>query len=296
MSNQFSASPFLNDRGRVYEERVLEKFASDFEVFGKTIRIAYELRYTWEPHRYDAMELYAALLYARLLEITEATVHLSLRGFSHMGDVSVRMALEVLLKLKAACTEPELAEHFMNQYWLDRKRASKALVTSKNEELRQHEAAYQAALQEAERELDAQDKKRWTIRELAREVDCERLYEVVYRSTSTSVHSSLTSLEEYFELDEAGEVEAIVGGPKAHGVRRQVQAVTEFLLLGMSFVGKRWGLEETSDFARVKNMFRQLSASTELSQEEQEELLTASEEIQRGKSIDGEELLDELRS
>lgn len=87
------------------------KEAQDFaESFSKVNTLAYRLLKNIEVDNDDTRALRLCVLFARLLEASEAVACLSAFGYQQEAAVILRVSLETFFKLAAVCEAPELAE------------------------------------------------------------------------------------------------------------------------------------------------------------------------------------------
>lgn len=256
-----SGVAFLSEEAQEFEEKAVAAHHRFFGVFIRASTAAYDALAQMSVNRSDRVEIYGVCALARLCESCQAAAYLAARGFAQETAVEVRVALEVLLKFKAALTDPPLTEGIIDSDLLELRKLGNLIlngdVSGLTSENRSEVEARQAELQ---REIDDKKAKKISAEELARKVDALGLYHTVYRLTSSNVHISPRSLAEYVRLHGAtGQPEEIVYGPNDAYVDVHLHAVTEFLLIAISLLERHRGLAPSEEFASIGDDFRSLS-------------------------------------
>lgn len=255
-----SGVAFLSEEAEDFEEKVVAAHNSFFEVFTRASVAAYDVlgRLTVDPH--DRVQIYAACTIARLCEACQAAAYLGARGFAQETAVQVRVALEVLLKFKAALTNPSLAESIMDGDLLEQRKLGNLLLSGKVSGLTPANLAeIEKRQQEVGRQIKAQSVKKVSIEELAREVDALSLYERVYRSTSASVHVSPRALIDYVAIHPNTEQpQEIVYGPGTENIELHLYTITHFLLVAISLLERHHGLRPPDEFSSIGDDLKSL--------------------------------------
>src|SRR5688500_18028088 len=101
-----SGGAFLSADGDEFEDRLVAAHRAFFEVFTMASNAAYDVVAKVDVDRTNNVELYMACALARVCESSQATAYLAARGFAQESAVELRVALEALLKMKAALIKP----------------------------------------------------------------------------------------------------------------------------------------------------------------------------------------------
>lgn len=256
-----SGVAFLSEEAEEFEEKAVAAHRRFFDVFTRASTAAYDALARMSVDRSDRVQLYGVCALARLCESCEAAAYLAARGFAQETAVEVRVALEVLLKFKAALTDPSLTKGIIDSDLLERRKLANLVLNGKvsglTSENRPEVEARQAELQ---REIAEREAKKISTEELARKVEALGLYHTVYRLAGSYVHISPRSLAEYVRLHgTTGQPEEIVYGPNHAYVEVHLHTVTEFLLIAISLLERYRGLPPSKEFASIGDDFRSLS-------------------------------------
>ena len=91
-------------------------------------------------------------------------------------------------------------------------------------------------------EIDSLDAKALKVRQLAKLADLEDWYLTTYAYLSSSVHSSVRDLEDYFEFDQDGKIRGMVNEPSDRGLELLILLAVEIQHLAMQAAAKTFGL------------------------------------------------------
>jgi hypothetical protein len=232
-----------------------------FEVFTQASTAANNVLTRLEVDRTDNMQLYLACAFARLCEACQAAAYLAARGFTQETAVEVRVALEALLKMKAAIVKPDFAEDVINSDLFEQRKLVNLVLNGEAGDLTpENRPEVEVRKAEIEQEIATRNARKISIEEIAREVDGLGLYHNVYRLTSSNVHVSPRSLGQYLRLHpETGHPEQVVYGPSDAYAEIHVCTVTEFLLIAISLLERHRQIPPPADFAAIGAAFRSLS-------------------------------------
>src|SRR5258706_16193167 len=101
---------YFSRKAAEFPEVAHQRHGPYFDVFGEINSLAHKQLCSLELSSTEHRKVYAACLFGRLLEACQAVVVLAARGFEQDSATLVRIALEAYLRLKVACTKPELAQ------------------------------------------------------------------------------------------------------------------------------------------------------------------------------------------
>jgi hypothetical protein len=256
-----SGVAFLSADGDEFEQRLVAAHQPFFDVFTQASKVAYDVLARLEPDRTDNVQLYSVCAFARLCESCQAVAYLAARGFTQETAVEVRVALEVLLKMKAAIVKPDFAEEVINSDLFELRKLVNLVLSGEAGDLTpENRPEVEARKAEIEHEIATRKARKISIEEIAREVDGLGLYHNVYRLTSSNVHVSPRSLGQYLRLhSETGHPEQVVHGPSDAYAEVHVHTATEFLLIAISLFEKHRQVPPPADFATIGAILRSLS-------------------------------------
>jgi len=256
-----SGVAFLSADSDEFERRLVVAHQPFFDVFTQASSAAYDVLARLGINRTDNVQLYLACAFARLCESCQAVACLAARGFTQETAVEVRVALEVLLKMKAAIVKPDFAEEVINSDLFEQRKLVNLVLSGEAGELTpENRPEVEARKVEIEHEITTRNARKISLEEIAREVDSLRLYHNVYRLTSSNVHVSPRSLGQYLRLHpETGHPEQVVHGPSDAYAELHVHTVSEFLLIAISLLERHKRIPPPADFPAIDAAFRSLS-------------------------------------
>src|SRR4030095_7165395 len=85
-----------------------------FDSFEEVFRHGSSVFRAFDSRLLDFQTIMSACLFGRLLEVGQAVALLTWNGFSQDASVSLRIALETLLRLRVACLETETARKLVH--------------------------------------------------------------------------------------------------------------------------------------------------------------------------------------
>ena len=253
---------FLGPGADAFVDEVVARHCPFFEVFSSIIEKAYEFLMKIEVKRDDRLDLYAATLFGRLLESCQAVVLLSSRGVEQDAACLVRVSLKALLRLQAACENPELAKKVIEADVLERLKLVNLAIEGKagmGSSASDPELVVRKA--ELEKLRDTRGTRSVSTEEIARGVGQLPWYNNVYRLTSKYVHLSPRALEEYLDDTPDGKVGALNHGPTDRHLELHLFSVSELLLIAMTVLGRHLELPEPDGFQEAVSGFRRLKAA-----------------------------------
>jgi hypothetical protein len=255
-----SGVAFLSADAEQFEQELVSAHQPFFDVFTRASTAAYDVLAKLHVDRSDNVQLYAACALARLCECCQAAAYLAARGFVQETAVEVRVALEVLLKFKAAITRPEFARQVIDSDFFEQRKLVNLVLNGKAGELTaENRPEVEARKAEIENEIATRKARKISVEEIAEQVEGLGLYQNVYRLTSSNVHISPRSLGDYLRLHpESGHPEQVVHGPSDASVELHVHTVTEFLLIAISLLERHRGMQPPDGFASIGAAFRAL--------------------------------------
>jgi len=207
-------------------------------------RIANQLQYAVKVRPESAQDLFCSALFVRILEYTQTALLLIERGLRAPARVMLRCAVEALFNLTACSADYKTAVAFMDADLLARKKAGEYLGQVSGEALKTHIAGKDIAerLKRLADEIDTLDAKALQVRQLAKLAGLEDWYLTTYAYLSSSIHSSVRDLEDYFEYDHNGAIKGMVNEPSDRGLELLILLAVEIQHLAMQAAAKAFGL------------------------------------------------------
>jgi hypothetical protein len=234
----------LADNLEVFAQNVRDKYARWLAEARAHNRVATTAQFSIQVHRESAQELCCSALYVRVLVYTQTALLLVERGLTAPVRVMLRCAVEALFNLRACARDSKTALTFLDADLVSRKKTGEYLQQVTDASLKRQIAGEHVAehLKTLADEIEALDAKKLQTRQLARLAGLEDWYLTTYAHLSSSVHSTARDLEEYFEVDVAGDVAGLVNEPSDRGLELLITLAVETQSLALEAVSKVFNL------------------------------------------------------
>jgi hypothetical protein len=234
----------LADNLEVFATLVRDKYSPWVAEARAYNRIANQMQYSFKVHPESAQDLFCSALFVRVLEYTQTSLLLVERGLRAPVRVILRCAVEALFNLTACSADYKTAVAFMDADLLARKKTGEYLGQVSGETLKAQVAGKDVTerLKKLANEIDSLDTKALKVRQLAQLADLEDWYLTTYAYLSSSVHSSVRDLEDYFEYDQDGVIKGMVNEPSDRGLALLILLAMEIQHLAMQAAAKAFGL------------------------------------------------------
>lgn len=193
------------------------------------------------PSRASDRELASAAMFARALQSFEATVILAERGMLADAGSLARNIVESAVFLGGLALIDDFTKRMAasnNAHFFG---MAKAIAEQMEGNASPEYLANASELRDLLQNVVAQGHARSGInlRQLAKEVGMDPLYEVVYRSLSgDAAHPSLASIERHFGRNGAGQVEKLLFSPQRDGMEKVLSAAISAFLAALEALGE----------------------------------------------------------
>lgn len=234
----------LGDDLEAFATLIREKYAPWLAKARAYNRIANQMQYAFKVHPESAQDLFCSALFIRVLEYTQTALFLIERGLRAPARVMLRCAVEALFSLTACSADYKKAVAFMDADLIARKKTGKYLRQVSGAPLKVQVAGEDVTehLKRLADEIDSLDAKASQVRQLAKLADLEDWYLTTYVYLSSSVHSSVRDLEDYFECDQDGKIKGMVNEPSDRCLELLILLAVEIQHLAMRAAAKTFGL------------------------------------------------------
>ena len=195
---------FLTDSIDELRYTIRTKYSEWRHLLLEVNRVSVQTQHTIDIHYEDNRERYAAVLFARTLSTTQASVLLLERGLIPQARALMRAALETIFALAAIAEDPAVVERLLETHRNEQQRAAKNIRLWKDPILREISDAEEASgrLQPF---LDSNANGISTF-EFAQKAGLEDWYRTVYMIFSWSVHGAAIDLERHVVMAPNGDV------------------------------------------------------------------------------------------
>lgn len=196
----------------------------------------------------EKQQTIAFVVFIRLLELVEALVILASHGVKEELKSLFRIFLDAYFVLANCCTDP----NFIPTYFkTDEPARLKLLNVAGKYDSELFRLINEYVTAEVKNELDTRIKQEkieaFNSFQFAKNVGCEDIYDSIYRVTSSAVHTTPRSLEDYVDVDEEGNITVINHGPDAQITDRVVYDILSFFIKSLRGMCELFGLNKEAD-------------------------------------------------
>lgn len=175
--------------------------------------------------------VFAGIVLARLLEVSEALIQLARGGFGNEVNTLFRGFLEAYLLFGNVTSVPGFVRKYLEMDKCIRLKLMNSADKHKHDVFRlMREYATPEIKDALKQEIHASGAKELSTYDLAVAIGCEHLYDSMYRVLSATAHSSPRSLEPYVCEDADGRVTVIKLGPALGDIPVRLYDLGCFLL------------------------------------------------------------------
>lgn len=198
-------------------------------------------------HNKDPKELIVSSLYVRSMSNFQGSIIMAERGMINEAKVLLRCLLECMFAIVAIEKDSETINQFILEDLLQRKDYLKAYKRNKREGTLQADNApsleeIDDLLQDIEKKIEMKRVRKWQKRELARKGGLVIMYDTTYKLLSGSIHVNARDLEQYLEINEAGEVKRILWGPDIKEIDSLLFTAAESMLFVLTAISHLFDL------------------------------------------------------
>jgi hypothetical protein len=175
--------------------------------------------------------VFAGIVLARALEVSEGLVHMARGGFGNEVNTLFRSFLEAYFLFGNVASIPGFVPKYLAKDKCIRLTLMNQAEKHKHELFRaMQEYATPAVKDDLKQEIQAAGAKDLSTYDLAKAIGCEHLYDSMYRLSSATTHSSPRSLEPYVAENADGIVTEIRRGPALGSIPQCLYDLGCFLL------------------------------------------------------------------
>jgi hypothetical protein len=198
----FENEGWLGEEARGFAQHCEEEFAPNLALARRTNVLAHEVLRELSIDSHNPQHLLAAALFVRLLQSTQAAVHLIVLGLRHDSAAIIRVSIESLILLANSCRDRAFGRRYVASG--SKKtllRTNRGLPNATRDGL---DAEMRTRLGVAEAQhgqiIDTLGRNSDRLEQLAIDVGLGELYDTVYRLYSASVHSEAGIVASCYEV------------------------------------------------------------------------------------------------
>jgi hypothetical protein len=207
---------------------VREKYAAWRDLLMRVNRLAVANQHAIVIHTDSNVERYSAVLFARTLTTTQASVLLLEEGLPSQARVLLRSALETLFALVAVAKDANIVDKLIEGHAAEQKRAARNIQLWQHNELKKI-ADVEAASGRVKSVLDSSATALSTF-DLAQRAGLEDWYRTVYMVFSWPVHGAAVDLNRHVVLGEDGDAREFRNEPEVDNQESTWMCAVEILL------------------------------------------------------------------
>jgi hypothetical protein len=223
-----------NDEGFLAEPldhvriQVREKYGAWRELLSRVNRLAVKNQHQIIIHSDSNVERYAAVLFARTLSTTQASILLLEVGLVSQARVLLRSALETLFALAAIAKDPGVVDKLVEGHTVEQKRVARNMPLWLHPELKK--IADTETASERFRSFVDSPATGLSAFDLAQKGGLEDWYRTVYMVFSWPVHGAAIDLNRHVVMGDDGDVKEFRNEPEIDGQESSWLCAIEVLL------------------------------------------------------------------
>lgn len=189
-----------------------------FELCEEINRFSHSTMFTMTIHNKYLPELIVASLYIRAMSNFQGIILLAERGMINEAKSLLRCLLECEFAVVAIDKDKTVVNQFVLEDQIQRRDYLKAYKRNKGIGIPHSQDApsleeIDTLLQDIECQIEKNNIKKLTKRNLSEKAGLISTYDSAYKLLSGTIHVNARDLEQYLELNEAGEVKRLLWGP-----------------------------------------------------------------------------------
>lgn len=203
--------------------------------------------------------VFAGIVLARLLEVSEALLYLAKGGFGNEVDTIFRSFLEAYFLFGNVTNIPGFVPKYLEMDKCIRLKLINQAEKQKHELFRlMQEYATPSVKEKLKAEILATGAKELSTYQLAQAIGCEHIYDSMYRISSAVAHSSPRSLEPYVTENRDGVITEIKRGPALGSIPQCVYNLGCFLLKVNTSFNNMYSIDVTTQAGVLQSKLNSL--------------------------------------
>lgn len=205
---------FLDDDAASWIVKHREDLKELFEVCQQINRLAQTNLYRLQIHNENLQEMLVALLLVRALSSHQTSILLIERGLAHEARIILRHQLEILFKLRALSLDRQVAQVYVQEDEVFRRKFMNKFKLLSAEVQRAHgDPQINELLAQVNQNIEAKGIAERQTQWYAQRAGLTDFYNSAYSLFSSTVHANARDLESLVRTDENGKVVEILYGP-----------------------------------------------------------------------------------
>ncbi|MBN1006261.1 DUF5677 domain-containing protein [Amphritea pacifica] len=263
MSN-FEEVGFLAEDMTSISDALSTEYGAYLEICDELNRFSQKFQYDFEANTSDPAQLLSVILFSRVLSTYQASLLVAHRGMKQQLKMLIRCALEPLYPLVAISKDRDFVCKLIESEEVERCKNIKKIIRYKerngqeDDDLKEARSLY--------KELDAKIKKeklkKISVFDCAQKAELSDWYDTLYALMSSTLHSSIRSLEEALHMDEEqNRILALKNEPEIDSFDDLLIALAECLMNSLLAVSKVLSMNEPEIIEKCSAKIRSLKGA-----------------------------------
>lgn len=225
---------FLDSEIQLTISDLREKYSDWFNLSVEINKYCHELMYKIDANSRNMEEVLVSTLYLRSMEIYQGAIILAERGLIAPSKMLTRCIFDSTFPLCAISNDNDGKYYleYIQTELLNRKRFTKKYKKLSNAKVENYPELDEIEKQLSKEIKEGKIKERKTIY-WAEKSGLLDWYHTAYSTLSNTVHSSVRDLEQYFNLDDEGEIKEFNWGPKEEGIEELLMTLNQGMITSM---------------------------------------------------------------
>lgn len=250
---------FLSEEGMELSQEIVFKNSEKFEFLEFVLKKLREFilaeEITWQETEEEKQKIIALIVAVRVLEITEAALLIMKHGMNNEANSMFRVFLDAYFIIGNACNEKEFVANYFKSDTAARLKLLNSVEKHDSELFREiNEYASKALKDELKAKIAEENIQAFNSYAYASNIGCEGIYDSMYRITSSVLHTTPRSLENYV-VEEDGTITSINYYPLETDIPQRVYDFSYSMIKVISGLKELFG---KLDVDEINNLYRKL--------------------------------------
>lgn len=260
---------FLSEQIKEWIEKYRKEYLSWFDLCEEINKFSYHTSFTIKVHNKYLPELIGATLNVRAMSCFQGVIIMAERGMMNEAKSLLRCLLEFMFAIVAIEKDRTTATQITLEDLHQRKDYLKAYKRYKKDEIT-HESNpslgdIERLMQEIEDDIQKENIKKLTKRELAEKAGLVTFYDTAYKYLSSSIHVNVRDLEQYLSVNESKDIKEILWEPNVDEIELVLSTAAESMLYVLGAISKIFELSYGKSWEELSNNFNKLKNEFEAS-------------------------------
>lgn len=210
----------------------------------------------------DQKKLVTVILFARMMELFQASLLILERGMTAAARALFRVHLEAYFTLVALFDDPSFLDDYLDQFHVYQKSVLNRIQNSPSSQLAELSQRLDSSrIEEINAVVQDRNISRLSVEQVAKRGGLSAVYATAYASLSGAVHSSAFDIESHIKFDEmTGEIQALRYGPSDSETKRVIGLMGMSMADSLERVSREFDGDRSDLCSEFKSEFEQTLA------------------------------------